>query len=99
MVIPASSTEYVHIPVTPPPGVDLTGTLPKIAILPVANRSNPGVADWHVGEWATATEARLLVGPDGGALTLGIGDYRVWVSVDPPGSESIVRLSGYLGAT
>jgi len=27
------------------------------------------------------------------------GDYRVYVSFDPPGSENIVRLSGYLGIT
>lgn len=99
MVIPASSTEYVHITVTAPTGVDVTSTPPKIAILPMSNRTNPGVADWHTGDWASATEARLLVGPDGGALTLTTGDYRVWVSVDPPGSENIVRLSGYLNVT
>lgn len=99
MVIPASSTEYMHIPVTPPTGVDLTGTLPKIAILPLSNRNNPTVADWHIGEWATTTEARLLIGPDGGALTLTPGDYKVWIGIDPPGSEDIVRLSGYLNVT
>lgn len=97
MVIPATSTEYVHIPVTAPAGVDLTGITPKIAILPVANRDNPSVADWHTGDWATATEARLLVGPDGGALTLTPGDYSVWVSIDPPGSENVVRRSGFVG--
>ncbi|WP_416976702.1 hypothetical protein [Streptomyces sp. T028] len=99
MVIPASSTEYLHIPVTAPTGVDLSSTTPKIAILPMQNRANPTVGDWKTGEWASATEARLLVGPDGGALTLTAGDYRVWVSVDPPGSENIVRLAGYLGIT
>lgn len=99
MVIPASSTEFVHVTVTAPAGVDLTGATPKVAILPVSNRANPQTGDWKTGEWASATEARLLVGPDGGALTLTAGDYKVWVSVDPPGSENIVRLSGYLGVT
>lgn len=99
MVIPASSTEYVHVPVTPPSGVDITGTPPQLAILPVHNRANPEAGDWHTGDWATGPEARLLVGPDGGALTLARGDYRVYVSFDPPGSENIVRLSGYLGIT
>lgn len=99
MVIPASSTEYMHITVTTPAGVDLTGTTPKIAILPMTNRNNPSVADWHTGEWASPTEARLLIGPDGGAITLTAGDYRVWIGIDPPGSEDIVRLSGYLGVT
>lgn len=99
MVIPASSTEYVHVPVTPPAGVDITGTPPKLAILPVANRDNPATGDWKTGAWASGPEAVLLVGPDGGALTLAKGDYRVYVSFDPPGSENIVRLSGYLGIT
>ena len=99
MVIPATTTEYIHIPITPPTGVDLTGTLPKIAILPVSNRTNPGPTDWHTGEWATTTEARLLIGPDSGTLTLTAGDYRVWISVAPPGSEPIVRVSGYLNVT
>lgn len=98
MVIPASSTEYIHVPVTAPAGVDITGTLPQLAILPVTNRNNPQPADWHVGEWADGSEARLLVGPDG-ALALTAGDHRVWVSFDPPGSENVVRMSGYLGIT
>ena len=99
MVIPASSTEYVHVPVTAPAGVDITGTPPKLAILPVHNRSDPAAGDWRTGNWADGTEARLLVGPAGGAITLAPGDYRVYVSFDPPGSENIVRMSGYLGIT
>ena len=51
------------------------------------------------GTWASGPEALLLVGPDGGAITLTRGDYRVYVSFDPPGSENIVRQSGYLGIT
>jgi hypothetical protein len=98
VLIPASSTEYVHVPVTAPAGVDITGSPPKLAILPVTNRSNPETGDWHTGDW-DGTEARLLVGPDGGAVTLTAGDYRVYVSFDPPGSELIVRLAGYLGVT
>jgi hypothetical protein len=99
VLIPASSTEYLHVPVTAPVGVDITGTLPKLAILPVHNRANPAPGDWQTGDWADGTEARLLVGPDGGALALERGDYRVYVSFDPPGSENIVRMSGYLGVT
>lgn len=98
MVIPATTTEFVHVSVTPPAGVDITGTTPKLAFLPVTNRNNPEAGDWHTGDW-DGTDARLLVGPDGGALTLARGDYRVYVSFDPPGSENIVRLSGYLGIT
>ncbi|WP_369167793.1 hypothetical protein AB5J49_07965 [Streptomyces sp. R28] len=99
MELPATTTEHVHADVTPPAGVDITGTPPKLAILPVHNRDNPTAEDWKTGEWVNGTTARLLIGPDGGAVTLTPGDYRVYVSVDPPGSENIVRMSGYLGIT
>lgn len=99
MELPATTTEYIHITVTPPAGVDITGTPPKLAILPVSNRNNPGVGDWMTGTWGSGPEALLLVGPDGGAITLARGDYRVFVSFDPPGSENIVRQSGYLSIT
>lgn len=96
MLIPASSTEYLRIPVTPPAGVDLTGTPVEIAV--VAHRDNPSGTEWKAAEWAEG-KARLLIGPDGGALTLTRGDYRVWIAFDPPGAESIIRMSGHLGIT
>lgn len=91
MVIPASSTEFLHITVTAPAGTDLTGTPVQIAV--VAHRDNPSGAEWKTAEW-TDGAARLLVGPEGGALTLSHGDYHVWIHIDPPGVEVIVRKSG-----
>lgn len=99
VLIPSTSTEFLHVPVSGPAGVDLTGTAPKIAILPGSTHTNPEAGDWKTGDWTDDGEARLLIGPDGGAVTLAPGDYRVWVTIDPPGSEKIVRLSGYLGIT
>jgi hypothetical protein len=99
MQLPATTTEFIHVPVTPPVGVDVTGTPPKLAILPVSNRANPAAGDWMTGTWGAGPEALLLVGPDGGAVALTVGDYRVYVSFDPPGSENIVRQSGYLSIT
>ncbi|WP_432130633.1 hypothetical protein [Streptomyces tendae] len=93
MVIPASSTEYVHVPVTAPAEADLAGAPVKIAV--VAHGDNPGDDEWHTAEWVD-DRARLLVGPDGGALTLTRGNYRVWITFDPPGEENLVRLSGSL---
>lgn len=93
MLIPASSTEYLHIPVTAPAGIDLTGSPVKIAV--VAHGDNPAASEWQTAEWADG-EARLLVGPDGGAITLTRGAYRVWITIDPPGVENLVRLSGTL---
>ncbi|MER5584101.1 hypothetical protein ABT090_21015 [Streptomyces asoensis] len=92
MLIPASTTEFVHVPVSAPAGVDLTGVPVRIAI--VAHGANPADDEWQDAEWADGA-ARLLVGPDGG-LELTIGTYRVWVAVDPPGAENITRLSGPL---
>ncbi|MFR9796617.1 hypothetical protein ACL02U_12035 [Streptomyces sp. MS06] len=93
MVIPASSTEYVHVPVTATDGTDLSSTTVKIAV--VAHRDNPSGSEWQTAEWAGG-DARLLIGPDGGALTLTAGDYRVWITFDPAGAENIVRLAGVL---
>lgn len=99
MELTATSTDHVHITVTPPAGVDITGTPPRIAILPTSTRGNPGPSDWMTGEWTDGTTARLLVGPDGGAVTLTAGDYRVYINFDPPGAENIVRKAGILTIT
>ncbi|MDX3353905.1 hypothetical protein PV703_11405 [Streptomyces sp. ME01-24h] len=96
MVIPSSSTEYLHVPVTAPQGVDLTGAPVQIAI--VAHADNPTGEEWKTADWADGA-ARLLVGPDGGALALGRGRYEVWIAIDPPGAENIVRQAGVLDIT
>lgn len=79
MDIAATSTEYVHVPVTATDGGDpvTLADPPKIALL--AGSANPGTADWHTGEWDDGN-ARLLVGPDGGAVELQPGSYWLWVS-------------------
>ncbi|WHM30206.1 hypothetical protein OH540_09245 [Streptomyces sp. BPPL-273] len=92
MVIPASSTEYLHVPVTAPAGVSLAGAPVQIAF--VDHGDNPGDSEWQPAEWADGA-ARILIGPDSG-LALGPGRYRVWINVDPAGAENIVRLSGSL---
>lgn len=95
MVIPASSIEYVHIPVTLPAGVDTGSTLVRIAV--VAHRADPADSEWHDAEWS-GSDARILVGPDSG-LALTAGDYRVWINLDPPGVENVVRKAGILSVT
>lgn len=87
-LIPAASTEYLHIPITGPAGVDLTNSPVRIAI--VLHNSNPTSGEWRDATWADGA-ARILIGPDGGTLTLTAGTYTVWVAVDPPGAEHIVR--------
>ncbi|MYY79760.1 MULTISPECIES: hypothetical protein [unclassified Streptomyces] len=95
MQIPASSTEYLHVPIDGPDGVDLTAFPVKVAV--VAHRDNPSGSEWQEADLIDG-EARLLIGP-GTELTLARGDYRVWVSVDPPGAENVTRIAGHLGVT
>lgn len=95
MRLAATSTEYVHVTITAPPGVDLTGVTPRVAVLPAHQRTNPAEGDWHDAAWS-GTAVRLLVGPDDGAVTLAPGDWWVWVAVDPPGAEHIIRRAGML---
>ncbi|MFF4847988.1 hypothetical protein [Streptomyces sp. NPDC001194] len=99
MVIPASSLEYVSVAVTTAPaGIDLTGTAPQFAFLPAANRANPSSGQWVNGQWDGSSTARVLVGPDG-AATLTRGDWHVWIKIDPPNDELIVRRAGTLTVT
>ncbi|MFD9515933.1 hypothetical protein [Streptomyces sp. NPDC059979] len=99
MVIPASSTEYVTVAVTASPaGVDLTATAPRFAFLTEARRGNPAAADWVTGEWDDEDTARVLVGPDG-AATLTRGAWHVWIEIDPPNDEVVIRRAGTLTVT
>lgn len=94
-MIPASSTEYVHVTATLPAGVDTGSTPVRIAV--VAHRNDPAAGEWHAADWV-GNAARILVGPDSD-LELAAGDYRVWINLDPPGAENIVRKSGVLSVT
>ncbi len=95
-VIPASSTEYLHVPVTvTPAGVSLTGVPVQVAV--VAHRANPADDEWQTASWNDGA-ARLLIGP-GTSTVLTAGDYRVWIHIDPPGAEAIVRHAGILSVT
>lgn len=95
MRLPATTTEYVHVPFTAPTGVDLSGTTPRLAFLPATSAANPAEADWIDGIWADG-EALVLVGPDGGQIELDPGSYWVWINVDPTGAENIIRRPGTL---
>ncbi|WP_030764783.1 hypothetical protein [Streptomyces sp. NRRL F-2664] len=99
MVIPATSIEYLNVTVeTAPADVDLTGTPPQFQFLPDTNRSNPALADWLDGEWDGADTARILIGPTTDA-PLTRGAWHVWVRIDPPNDEHVVRRAGTLTVT
>ncbi len=65
MQIPATSTEYVYIPVTGPPGVDPTASAVDVAFVG-EQAGEPLSTDWKAATWATDPSsgkpaARLLV--------------------------------------
>jgi hypothetical protein len=92
--IAATSTEYVHVSVQAAIGgtaVTLAAP-PELAILPVGSTANPTPEDWITGEWS-GSWARILVGPNGGVVTLSPGRYTVWVTF-AAGAETPVYRAG-----
>ncbi|MEV6547985.1 hypothetical protein AB0M57_04655 [Streptomyces sp. NPDC051597] len=65
-----------------------------MAFLHGDSRTNPVAEDWHPAEWHSGS-ARILVGPDGGELTLTPGTYWVWTTWEV-GAENPVYRSGRL---
>lgn len=90
--MPATSTEYVHIPVS---AADQADGPPDIAI--VTHKNNPAGDEWIAAEW-DGDDARILYGPDGGAIDLAPGGYWIWVRFTT-GSETPVRRAGRLHLT
>lgn len=83
--VPASSTEFLHIPVA-----DGSGSIPgEIAVISSCNE--PVETDWKDATWDDGSY-KLLVGP-AGDLTLTAGTYTAWVRLDAP-PEKVVRRSG-----
>ncbi|HET7386832.1 MAG TPA: hypothetical protein VFJ19_09255 [Nocardioidaceae bacterium] len=83
--IPSVSREYLYLPgirafdaASPDTAADPT-TLPvQVCFLPY--NAVPEDADWIDAEWANATTARILIGPDG-TVTPAVGRHRVWLRV------------------
>ena len=74
--------------------VPLIGFAGPVQIAVVTHRSNPADGEWRTASWDNGA-ARILIGP-GTDTVLTAGDYKVWVRVDPPGAEDIVRKAGVL---
>ncbi|MFG1683512.1 hypothetical protein ACGFNP_25310 [Nonomuraea sp. NPDC049269] len=83
--VPASSTEYLHIPVADG-SASIAG---EIAV--IDSCAEPVESDWKAAAW-DAGSYKLLIGP-GGVLTLTQGTYTAWIRLEAP-PESVVRRSG-----
>lgn len=83
--VPASSKEYLHIPVA-----DGSAGIPgEIAVIP--SGVEPVEDDWKDAVWDNGSY-KLLIGP-AGSLTLTPGTYTAWVRLEAP-PEKVVRRSG-----
>ncbi|MFB7672929.1 hypothetical protein ACFC26_16125 [Kitasatospora purpeofusca] len=89
-----ASTEYLQIPVTA--ATDPTSYPVRIALIPSTTR--PADADWHPATWTTIDDiphAQLLVGPDGGVLTLAVGRWRPWLDIEAGTEHPIIRAPAF----
>jgi len=85
------STEFHEVPVAWTHG-DPTSFSVDMAVIPLGHE--PAAGDWHTAAWDTdsdgQTVAKLLVGPNGGAVALTPGTYRDWVQVDAPPEQPVL---------
>ncbi|MFI8872473.1 hypothetical protein [Streptomyces sp. NPDC055243] len=94
MDLAAISTEYVKVTVVAKAGGATINPAvpPQFAFLATDVSPEPG--DWLTGEWL-APHARVLVGPNGGSVTLEPADYKVWIKF-AGGSETPIHRTGTL---
>ncbi len=92
--IVATSTEYVRVTAVSAVGGSPISVAapPQFAFQPSSVTGNPVEGDWWTGEWASP-HARILVGPNGGTVTLDPGEYRVWLTW-AAGAETPVYRAG-----
>jgi hypothetical protein len=92
LVLPSTTREFVHVPV---PGSPTLTTPPEMAF--TVTPDEPEDDAWHEATWVDGS-ARLLIGPDGGAVQLANGRYRIWVRFTAE-AERPVRNTGLLFIT
>lgn len=96
--VPVNSltTEFHEVGVTWTHG-DPTEHTVQMAVIPHGH--DPDDADWHTAAWDTDADglpvAKLLVGPDGGAVDPGPGRFRDWVSIDAPPEHPVLATPPY----
>lgn len=93
-VIAADSKQYIIVPIE---GQDDNGSLDPTSY-PVEfaflgqDATPDGDTTWYAGTWFTESQtylpdiykAKVLIGPDGGVVTLAAGSWSVWVRVTHP---------------
>ena len=86
MQIPASSIEYLYVPVTS--DVSLSGLTVHIAVIPPG--SDPVSGDWKAAAWS-GDSARILIGPGQSIALSAATAYTVWVKVTSSPETPVIR--------
>jgi len=100
-VISAASKQYILVAIE---GRDDNGVLDptslpvEMAFLPQDTTPDEDTT-WHTGSWVTVIQSnlpniykgRVLIGPDGGVVTLTPGSWDVWVKVTHAVEEPVVK--------
>ena len=91
LAISALSTQYVQVPVTNTEGISPINDVVQFAFIgPYATTTQAAdypptaATTWITGSWlsgATTPTAQILVGPSGGAVTLVVGSYQVYIKI------------------
>lgn len=62
-----------------------TADIVQFAFMPQPANANPGLTDWHTGNWVTTGTttylAQILLGPGPGGTALATGTYNVWIKI------------------
>jgi len=97
ITLAALSTQYIEIPVTElASGLPADPTTNPVHVAFMLGRAQPDTGDWKTGSWETsgvngAYFARVLVGPNGGVITLTPGLYTVWLKIDASPETPIMQ--------
>jgi hypothetical protein len=92
MRIPATSAEYVPIPVRFDGAIPVTVESVQVALID-PDKDEPEALDWKNGLWDPDGWALLLIGPGTPTGQFAPGKYAAWVRV-AASPETVVRLSG-----
>jgi hypothetical protein len=87
--IPATSREYLYIPISPPDAVADVTVYPAEAALIADDGTEPLDGDYHDAEWIGG-EIALLVGP-GGTGTYLPGEYMAFARITAGDEKPVIK--------
>lgn len=91
MQIPATSREYMYIPVSPPDTVTDVTAFPCEAALVDDDGTEPGDGDYHSANWIGGQVA-LLIGPGGDpAVSYPPGEWMAFARITAGDEQAVIK--------